>query len=37
MKTFREFLNEDAVKAQQAWTDWSNANAKEFSPGGRFY
>jgi hypothetical protein len=26
MKTFREFLNEDAVKAQKAWQDWMNAN-----------
>jgi hypothetical protein len=37
MKTFREFLNEDAIKAQQAWTDWMKQNPKEFNKGGRFY
>jgi len=37
MKTFREFLNEDAVKAQKAWQDWMNANPKEFAKGGKFY
>ena len=37
MKTFREFLSEDAVKAQQAWQDWMKANPQEFSKGGRFY
>lgn len=37
MKTFREFLSEDAVKAQQAWQDWMKQNPKEFSKGGRFY
>lgn len=37
MKTFSEFLNEDAVKAQKAWQDWMNANPKEFTKGGRFY
>ena len=37
MKTFREFLNEDAVKAQKAWQDWMKANPQEFSKGGRFY
>jgi hypothetical protein len=37
MKTFREFLSEDAVKAQKAWQDWMNANPREFTKGGRFY
>ena len=37
MKTFREFLSEDAVKAQQAWQDWMKANPQEFSKGGKFY
>ncbi len=37
MKTFREFLSENAVKAQQAWQDWMKANPQEFSKGGRFY
>jgi hypothetical protein len=37
MKTFREFLNEDAVKAQKAWQDWMKANPQEFGKGGRFY
>lgn len=37
MKTFIEFLNEDAVKAQQAWQDWMKQNPQEFSKGGRFY
>jgi hypothetical protein len=37
MKNFREFLSEDAVKAQQAWEDWMKQNPKEFSRGGRFY
>lgn len=37
MKTFREFISEDAVKAQQAWQDWMKANPQEFSKGGRFY
>lgn len=37
MKTFREFLSEDAVKAQKAWQDWMNANPQEFTKGGRFY
>lgn len=37
MKTFIEFLSEDAVKAQQAWQDWMKANPQEFSKGGRFY
>lgn len=37
MKSFREFLSEDAVKAQQAWQDWMKANPQEFSKGGRFY
>lgn len=37
MKTFREFLSEDAVKAQKAWQDWMKANPQEFTKGGRFY
>ncbi len=37
MKTFKEFLNEDAVKVQKAWQDWMNANPQEFARGGRFY
>ena len=37
MKSFREFLSEDAVKAQQAWQDWMKANPQEFSKGGKFY
>lgn len=37
MKSFKEFLNEDAVKAQQAWQDWMNQNPHEFRRGGRFY
>lgn len=37
MKTYREFLSENAVKAQQAWQAWMKANAHEFSKGGRFY
>lgn len=37
MKTFREFLNEDAVKVQKAWQDWMDANPQEFARGGRFY
>lgn len=37
MKSFREFLSEDAVKAQKAWQDWMNANPHEFQKGGRFY
>jgi hypothetical protein len=37
MKTFREFLSEDAVKAQKAWQDWMKANPQEFGKGGRFY
>lgn len=37
MKSFVEFLSEDAVKAQQAWQDWMKQNPKEFSKGGRFY
>lgn len=37
MKSFREFLSEDAVKAQQAWQEWMKQNPQEFSKGGRFY
>jgi hypothetical protein len=37
MKTFKEFISEDAVKVQKAWQDWMKANPKEFSKGGRFY
>ena len=37
MKTFRDFLNEDAVKVQKAWQDWMNANPEKFTKGGEFY
>ena len=37
MKTFKEFISEDAVKVQKAWQDWMDANPQEFARGGRFY
>ena len=37
MKSFREFLSEDAVKVQKAWQDFMKANPQDFAKGGRFY
>ena len=37
MKSFKEFLNEDAVKAAEAWRKWMAENPQDFKKGGRFY